>query len=371
MKKIAIGFVLVSILFAPLTDGCELAFCELELPTLLHEDWLLKGDSVGFAPFPILYDLRFYLSENGCVDSIQYESDDEFRLIGRIIASLNNIDFSPAGYKERKMPFICPARLEFSQKRLRKAVTLTLPYNRNEKRWNDSLMNKALEFNGFIPASIKKVPPYYCHFRKEISKTGYPFALYNVTIDSSAHVQDVEIITTNSDHYASMFSNVLLFAEYQAAAYNGINILSNLFITARFFPRLPYPTDYWPPSVMEDIDLSWDYHRIVFRPYLDSIVNPPMPANLVDGGIIYKENMVFYDSVRINVNIDTMGTISSFEFVSPTGPLIGKISRQILKKIKYFPANDINGRKIGFAGQIILIFKSNSKNIRIVSNWLL
>jgi len=371
MKKIAIGIISVLFLSSSLTSACELAFCELELPTLLYEDWLLKGDTIGYTLYPAVSNLRFYLSEAGCIDSLQYESDNKSRLIDRVITSLNNIDFIPARYMEKAIPFICPARLEFALKRHRRTVTLTMPYNSGKRQWNDSLVNKALELNGFIPAAVLNVPSYYCEFKTEIDKSDYPFALYNVTIDSISQLQNVEIIATNYNHYASMFSNVLLHSEYRAATFKGINISSNLFITARFYPRLTYPTDNWPPLIQEDADLSWDFNRIAIRPYLDSIVNPPMPANLINGGITFEKNIIFNDSVRVNVRVDTMGTISSFEFVSPAGPLAGEISRQIIKKIKYFPANDINGKKIEFDGQIQIKFRSNSNNIRVVSNWLL
>ena len=90
-----------------------------ELPMILYQDWLLDGDNVKYTRFPVTYDLQFFLSEKGCIDSLKYYPNDKLGFIEGVLASLNNIDFSSGKYLNTEIPAILPAKLEFVYKRYR------------------------------------------------------------------------------------------------------------------------------------------------------------------------------------------------------------------------------------------------------------
>ncbi len=357
-------------LFPLFISADDLNINGFELPTILHEDWLLKGERIKYARFPVTYNLQFFLTEEGCIDSLKYDSEDKFGFIDVVIASLSNIDFSPGRYLDKEIPVILPARLEFITERYRDNVWLKLPYNSKTNAKNRELINKTLEINKFSPASIKKIPSYFCRFEWDANYNDYPFALYRIELDSSGQIYDIETIFSNQKHYSDMFSNVLLYAEYKPAKFEDKAIASNIFVTVRFFQRLSYPVEVWPPSLEKELDFSYEYHRISFRPYLDSIINPPFPANLAGGGIMQKENIQFVDTIQVAVKIDTLGNIAHSKYRSPYFSVADKVSKSVLKKLKYLPARDLRGNKVIFEGKLILIFRNNSKNIRVISNWL-
>ena len=126
-------------------------------PAILHEDWLLDGETVKYTRFPVIYDLQFFLSEKGCIDSLKYDSEDKFGFIDGVIASLNNIDFSPGRYLDNEIPVILRAGLEFVTERYRARALLKLPFDSKKNVKNRDLINKTFEINKFSPASIKKI----------------------------------------------------------------------------------------------------------------------------------------------------------------------------------------------------------------------
>lgn len=342
-----------------------------EPPMILIKDWLPDEVEVKYTRYPVTYELNFYLSDSGCIDSLKYYSDDELKYIDGVLDLLNNIDFSPGLYMGKEIPTILPARLEFVTKRYRPTAILKLPYDSQMDTNDGELVEKILELNKFSPASVKKVPPYFCRFKKVSNRNSYQYAIYKIELDPFGQANQIETIFTNYQHYSDMFFTVLLYSEFQPARYEGKAVSSNLFVTVRFFQKLPYPSEIWPPLNETDLDLSYDYHRISFRPYLDSIVNPPMPINLIKGGINQERNIVFIDTIQVSVTIDTLGNIKRHEYKSRQYPIGEKITKAVLKKLKYHPARDISGSKSIFEGELTVIFNLNSRNIRIVSNWLL
>jgi len=370
MKKYFLNPLILFMLFPLFIDADDLNINGFELPTILYEDWLLEGDNVKYTRFPVTYDILFFLSEKGCIDSLKYHSEDKFGFIDGVLASLNNIDFSPGRYLDKEIPVILPARLGFITERYRARARLKLPHNSKTDTKNRELIKKTLELNKFSPASIKKIPSYFCRFKGNVNYSDYPFAVYKIELDSSGQLENIETIYSNHQHYSDMFSTILLYAEYEPAKFKDNPIASNIFVTVRFFHRLAYPAEVWPPSYPEELDYSYEYHRISFRPYLDSIINPPFPANLAGGGIVQDNYVRFADTIQVSVRIDTLGDIAYSRYRSPSHSLVDKISGPVLEKLKYLPARDLRGNKVAFEGNLTLIFKSNSKNIRVISNWL-
>ena len=341
-----------------------------ELPVMIHDDWLLDNDKVTYTRYPVSFDLKFYLSEQGCIDSLIYDSDDKPKFIDGVITSLRNIEFSPGKYLDKNIPVILPASLEFVYRRYKMIAKLKLPYNSITGNFDRRLIEEVLELNKFSPSSITKIPSYFCKFGRDADFKEYPYAVYEIDLDSTGEVEDIKTIFSNHQHYSDMFSSILMYTKYQLASFNGYKVASKLYLTIRFFQRLSYPTEIWPPSYERELDYSYEYHRVSIRPYLDSIINRPFPDNLIGGGMIQKEKTLFEDTIQIAVTIDVRGKVVAPKFISGSSQLVAKISKSVLKKLKYLPARDICGEKVNFEGELTLIFKNNSNNIRIISNWL-
>jgi hypothetical protein len=370
MEKKFIIFILL--LLTPLLTFAESTIINgFELPRILYQDWLQDGELVKYSRYPVFYDLQFFLSKEGCIDSLTFNADNTNEFIGGVYASLNNIDFSPARYLNENIPLILPARIEFVFEKYRPQALLYLPSESAEYSIKRDLIEKTLELNQLSPVLVKKIPSYFCHFERGSNPHEYPFAVFRVALDTAGSLASVETVFTNDRQYSNIFSNVLLYAKYLPATSNGHPIASNTYITVRFFKRVVYPTEIWPPSNEREYDFSYEYHRISYRPYIDSIVNPPFPINMSDGNIIINENIVFVDTVEVGITIDTLGNVKYRRLIEPTSVIADKTAKSIIKRLKYLPARGLDGSKIEFEGQLTIVFRNNSHNIRIISNWLL
>ncbi|MCP4704354.1 MAG: hypothetical protein GY865_07070, partial [candidate division Zixibacteria bacterium] len=245
-----------------------------------------------------------------------------------------------------------------------------LPYDSETNKKNGELVKKLLKDNSFSPAVVKKIPSYFCSFDEYADYGEYQFAVYDVKLGLSGEVIGVETLFSNNDHYSVMFSNIILHSEYQPVKFENKAIASNTFVTVRFFQRISYPTMDWPPSYEKVFDHSFEYHRISSGPYLDSIVNPPFPRNLISGGVTQDRDILYNDTLRVSIMVDTLGNVRQPNYISRHLSLSGEIAKTVLKKLKYLPARDICGERVQYRGELTLIFNYNSKNIRIISDWL-
>ncbi|MCP4705646.1 MAG: hypothetical protein GY865_13685, partial [candidate division Zixibacteria bacterium] len=147
-----------------ITFGDELTINGFELPELLNKNWLTENDEIQFTKYPISFDLRFFLSDQGCIDSLKYDSKNNNEYIEGIIGSLKKLDFSPGKYLNKNIPVILPAKLIFKTFRYKNAVLLKLPYDSETNKKNGELVKKLLKDNSFSPAVVKKIPSYFCSF---------------------------------------------------------------------------------------------------------------------------------------------------------------------------------------------------------------
>jgi len=348
----------------------EFGIVDLELSEMLNDDWVLEGEIAKYAKHPVSFDLIFFLSDKGCIDSLQFDSADGYEYIESVMGSLKSIDFSPSIYLGRKIPVTLPAKLEFAFIKYKSKAILKLPYNNKTGRFNRELVDKVFKYNKFSPAIVNTVPSYFCSLNSNFNFADYPFAVYKVELNSFGQVIDLQTIFSSYDHFSNIFYNILLYTDFEPARFDNGKIKSNIFVTVRFFQKLAYPIEEWPPSYDKEIDYSFEYHRISFRPYLDSIVNPPFPINMPTGGFIQENKMPYNDTVNVKVTVDIRGKIRHPIYISSYYPQSYSIAKSILKKLSYLPARNINGKKVEYEGQLSLILRSNSNNIRIITNWL-
>jgi len=368
-SKVVFTAILYFILVVPLEGKDSVRVQGFDIPSPVHRDWILDGSSIKYSRFPIEYDLAFFLSSDGCIDSLTYVSGADDSYIKSAMYSLENMDFTVPAYDGVPMPFILPARLKFLTRRYNTGVILELPYTPSGNVYNRSLINQALLCNDYIAPLLKKVGPYYCELLSQPAAEDYPFVIYRFGLDSLGDITACELIFENNRYLADKIFPVLLHAEYSPAEFRGRKIPSELFVTTRFFTGIGYPTGPWPPEIYPEVKLTYDFNRIDARPYLDSIVCPPFPSNLYQRKLVSTETFPFNDSLSYDIKIDTLGKIILSRLMSEKMGHFRDVSEEMLYKLEFLPARDFRGNKISFEGTVWLKF-DNSKRIRIEANWL-
>ena len=111
MQKMTALVVFLFICFNSNGYGEKPAPLVVEIPVPIHSDWILPEDTVRIAPATVAYDIEFYISRDGCVDSLVYLSEHRDYLIKPILPSLYSLDFEPARYADDSIPFVLPGVL--------------------------------------------------------------------------------------------------------------------------------------------------------------------------------------------------------------------------------------------------------------------
>ena len=331
--------------------------------------WLTSSDTIGYIKYPLKFDILFYLSSGGSVDSISYSPERMSSFVRSLDKALKRIKFYSAKFSDTLIPFILPGELIFETTKGSRAVKLLLPFEEQNCDRINHLAEKALRLNGFVLPNIKRFPSYFCSFKGESKNENYPFAIFQIWLDSAGAVTDWQQIYTGRPDLSSLISNALLYADYEPASCKGRAFASTFYVVFRFFRNIDYPTAVWPPS-SEPIPISpFDYYRIGQMVLLDSVVNPPYPLN-VPGGIFRDLVPIpFHDTLNVYVTIDTSGRIDSLRSFPMIPGKKAKALESALKKIRFTSAINISGLKVPFAGELSVVV-NDSKKIRISVEWL-
>ena len=365
------GFFLLFFLtvFVGTASGDTFSVLGVTLPTLndsLHH-CLLTGDTVYYVRHPKSVAVNFHLSDEGCVDSLTYDTARGGDHIRALISSLNCLDFNPGRIDGAATPFILPSLAVFHNKTGHPGLDLVFPYDGETDDKNGDLINDALTVNGIIPPGIVRFPSYYCRCAEMEAEGGYHYAVFQLDVDSSGSLLDYEPLSTSNRALADMLGTVLRYAEYSPAIRQGQALSSRFYLIVRFFPEIHYPTADWP-SVAQS-SLLFENYRLETAVYLDSIPFPPVPVNL-PGGIMNGEHILpAHDAMTARIGIDTLGQV---DYISPGTSLPGVVYsdlRNILRRLRFYPARDIHGRLEYFNGDLELD-TNNSEKIRIVAKWL-
>lgn len=350
-------------------NGESFSVLGVTLPTLndsLHH-CLQTSDTIYQVRHQKSVAVNFYLSAEGCVDSLTYDTATGGHHIRAVGSSLQCLDFNPAEVDGEATPFILPARAVFENKRGWAGLNLLFPYDSSTGNKNSDLIADALALNGIVPPGIKRFPSYYCRCATIGSDLGYHYAGFELDLDSGGTLLDFEPLFASHQPFADMLGTVLQYAEYSPATRFDKQLPSHCFLIVRFFTELHYPTAIWPPD--DKTSQLFENYRLEMSLYLDSIPFPPVPVNLPDGVINVDHVLPHHDAMAVRIGIDTVGQI---DYVYSGAKLSGSEYaelRGILQRLRFYPARDLYGRRLYYDCDLELN-TNTSKKIRIVAKWL-
>ncbi|MFH2035742.1 MAG: hypothetical protein ABIJ45_05010 [Candidatus Zixiibacteriota bacterium] len=339
-----------------------------EIPSIENEDWLLSTDRIPIYSIPITVEMLFFISSEGMIDSIQFIPEDRSKYVKNITESLNNIKFYPARYQGCPIPFIVPARIYFINRYGRSTMNLELPFQEPSCDKRKEYLKECLEINGIHLPSVEEFPPYFLGITGFEENLNYPAAVYEIELDSSGRVEEFDQVLNFGDDYSKTIDNAILYAKFAPASYNGEPFESKFYLIVRYFKTIEYPTEVW--SSENDIT---NYRLKKFRLerllYLDSIINPALPLN-VPMGILKSGTLIpFRDSLEVEITIDTKGKIKRSYPLGQTNSYLINEYKNILEKLYFLPARDINDKIIEYTGRIKMIF-NNSNQIKVYFGWI-
>jgi len=342
----------------------------VELPALEGEFSPIESDTVLYAPYPMQFDIRFYLSSAGMVDSFSYTSVNRDIYVRKLTGTLNSLRFFPAQVNNSPEPFILAGRLHLKPKYNRTQVTLQLPFDEPMCRFNSQLVRETFLLNDYELPGLESFPSYYCGRGSDTPDgADYPFVIYEISIDSTGRLLDYQELISEGTECAKLLSNVLLHARFKPASRRGGRFESRFYLIVRLFDSLKYPTPVWKPqpdSVYNDL---MKYFRIESKLFPDSIMSSPYPVNIPGGVFKHSRDVSVLDSVEVDVRIDSLGEIESWEYRLLLPTLLKDVSEDILKKLRFSPARKFNGDRSVYDGRLVFNY-SNSRDIRIRLQWL-
>lgn len=342
----------------------------VDFPSLDGGFQVAAGDTILFTPYPLEFDVHFYLSPGGTVDSFTYSPAKREIYINKISETLQRLRFFPTHVDGIAEPFILSGELIFKPVFKRPQLFLNLPFDEPTCDLNSHLVEKTLRLNGYELPKIINFPSYFCmHSTGLDSADAYPFVIFEMEVDSSGGLIDYSEISTNRPECAALLSNVLLHARFQPPSRNGRPFAAGFYLAIRLFGSIDNPTPVWSSGTNGKNRDVFEMNRIEVLPYLDSIVNPPYPISAYDGDYFYSSVVSFKDSVDVMVHIDSLGRAGSPAYQSITHEILRNVIKDVLKKLKFTPATRPDGTRVGFDGRLIFEF-DNSKNIRIQPGWL-
>ncbi|UCD94232.1 MAG: hypothetical protein JSU69_10790, partial [Candidatus Zixiibacteriota bacterium] len=254
----------------PVFAGEGFSVLGVEFPAMDSTDWLLESDVVSFTPFPLKFDMLFYLSTDGTVDSFTYSPETKQIYIDRVTNSLESIHFYPARINDTAVSFILPAELLFSYKYGKRYADLRLPYNEPECHKSRALIEKTLRLNGFSLPGIKQFPSYFCALTGHRDLSDYPYIIFEIELDSSGALVEFHELYSSDSNVCKLISKSLLYADFLPASYKGRNFPQKFFLVVRFFDVVNYPTSVWPSPAESSVNLPFEYIRLGSQLYLNT-----------------------------------------------------------------------------------------------------
>jgi hypothetical protein len=370
MRLLGVTLLLIFLVFSgSYADDKKLVLLGVEFPSIEYENWLLDGDKVLMPPFPIKYDLLFYLSSKGKVDSFVYSPENRPYLIDSISNSFKGMQFYPARYNGEAIPFILPAEITFKKKYTYKEKLIPVfPYREPDCVRNRKLIERCLELNGFELPGVKKFPSYYFAIGSVEEDFDYPYLVYKLRLDSAGTLLNFDKIMSVGSDYSNTFNNLLLYADFKPALYYGKGVDSEFYLVFRIFNTVQYPTLEWH---QQDINSGYPFEIVRIEPmlYLDSVINPPLPINAPDKKFRYDKVIPFRDTLEMEISINKSGEVRWAKSNSKAYDYIKNDFLKIVRKLKFLPARDINNSRVDFRDRMTLVFL-NSKEIEIDADWL-
>jgi len=345
-------------------------FLGLQFPLLETDraDWINQSDTVFGSMFPVARDVRLYVSAEGQVDSVSYNTTIKPDFVRGLKNSLKALQFAPGKVKGKKTAVTIPIRITFSAEGVNRRADLTLPYDATTGARDRRLIDMALTENGFVLPGLEYFPSYYLSVPKDSGRTEYDYAVFKVNVDSDGKVTDFVEQATSNPKLSDLFSISARYARYRTASYKGERFPSEFYLITRFFDEQNYPTLAWPPDSTSPVEVPIDRYRLQSALYLDSLLSPAYPKNL-SGVFGFPGMNIGQDSIPAEINILADGAIEWVIYGKHLTSEAKQNLNKILKQVQLIPAMDSTGRAVPFRGNL-LISRSGSNKLRITADWL-
>lgn len=361
--------VLIIVCLFQMAPAVNLTVDHTALPYPMHQRWLPEGNNVGAGLTPGGFELEFFISPDGCTDSVTFVGGDSKDISPSLWGALQGMDFEPARYEGDSIAYILPAVLEIKKRNGQPRINLEFPYNPHLKAKNKKLIIKTLRRNGYAPAVMEYLPGYFCTPPVSLAPGEVPYAVYKITLDSTGFIENVETVASNAPGCAGMMSSVMLYGVFLPAERNHRPVPSDTYVTVRNFPNLGKSLKEWPPLYPGQPDYFLNYLRVEALPYLDSGVVYPIPMNLSAGGVVTVDTLKFIDTLETDLFVNTRGRAIITD--APTRLNSERLNalREIVARIEFLPYQTIAGGAALFRGKARLM-SYYSKKIRIHLDWL-
>ncbi|GEM_PF-2280294 len=370
MRVLMVSMLMILAAVTAAEDNCEdLAAMGLRIPYPIHQKWLPENTQVPSTAMLPEYNLRLFVSKDGCVDSVLFLNGDRKEVGESLLGAIQGLDFCPALFEGDSIEFVLPAQLEIFKGPARTIVSLDLPENPQLRKRDKKLILKALTLNGFEYPYLKWMPGYYCAGKKEVPDSLVPFIIYKITLDEAGLIHDIDTVTTNNLSCAVLISSVFLYSGYQGGKINGDAVPSEFYVTVRNYHQTGNQATEWPPVGAYKAGMLYNYLHLESLPYLDTNVVYPIPKNLNGDYFVYRDTIKTVDSVKGDVFINRSGRGILTRLTGQTLPGIEQAIKNILAELDFIPLQTMGGRRLDFAGSMTFYFDFSNK-IRIRADWI-
>lgn len=302
----------------------------------------------------------------GAVTNISMDPSAHERMAIYIGPHLKQIQFAPAIFQDQKVSAILPIEaLLWPGDRW---PIFTFPIDSLGQLNDRRLYERCLELNDITPPRVVRFESYFATPNIDTTSGPYRFVLLAIDLDSSGVVLERRILSSTFPVYDEQVKTAILWGEFAPAAQKGRSIPSTMYLLVSFFGTTAWPTPVWPPDP-DSTTNELEFLRI--RSFADQsgLMALPMPRRLPSNIYPLGRNPVLWrDTVSVRIQIDTLGRCR-FMSSEKTRKEITKALRQIVPRIKFFPALDFNGRPQNYSGRAFFEF-SGEANVRVYCAWL-
>jgi len=330
--------------------------------------WVLPGDTVFGALYPVEREARLFLSNNGQVDSLSYDTAIAPDYMRGIKNSMMALKFKPAKAMDVKTAAVLPLKVTFSSSGRSNIATLTLPINYINGTRDRALIERTLVENGFTLPGLEHFPSYFFSVPKDSGRVEYDYSLYKVKVDKTGRMLEFVEQSTSNTKLSELFTITARYARFRPTRYKDSSYPAEFYLMARFFDDLHYPTTPWPPDSKSQQNEIYDRYRLETVLYLDSLLSPAYPVNL-SGTFGFPGMSIDRDSVPTDINITSDGRLEWAVYGKNISAQSRRNLNQVLKQVRLIPAMDSTGHATGFRGQL-LISCTGSNKLRITEKWL-
>lgn len=326
---------------------------------------------VGAGSAPLLQqvssiEIVLEIDAGGAVANVSMETSAHERMALYIGTYIEQLQFVPALFQEQKVASRLPIEVVLWPGERR--PIFSFPLDSLGQLINRRLYESCLELNDITPPRVKRFESYYAVPNMDTSAGVYRYVLFAIDLDSSGAVLERSILVSTYPVFDEQVKTAILWSEFAPAVAKGRSIPSTLYLMVSFFGATAYPTPLWPPDP-DSVSNQLEFLRL--REFADrsGLMALPqaqrLPSNIFPLGPDYPVRL---DKFSARVRIDTLGRCQLLDF-EKTHKEIGRALRQVVPKIKFFPALDFNGRPQTYTGRALFEFTSEA-NVRVDWTWL-